>query len=122
MRSHFLCKKCEKNWKYKEKSSVGIDTIINIYEENIMDYQNKNTDDKKSMWQFRLGKDANSMWNELSDEEKSLYDGYEDFYENYKQIKRYAKILSIPVTFLMVVVVLYIINIVTGYNIFSFLL
>lgn len=122
MRRHFLCKKCEKNWKYKEKSSVGIDTIINICEENIMDYQNKNTDDKKSMWQFRLGKDANSMWNELSDEEKSLYDGYEDFYENYKQIKRYAKILSIPVTFLMVVVVLYIINIVTGYNIFSFLL
>ena len=70
-----------------------------------MDYQDKNTDEKKSVWHFRLCKDANSMWNELSDEEKSLYDGYEDFYENYIEIKKYAKILSIPVTFLMVVVV-----------------
>lgn len=87
-----------------------------------MDYQDKNTDEKKSLWHFRPGKDANSVWNELSDEEKSLYDGYEDFYEEYKQIKKYAKILSIPITFLMVVVVLYIINIVSGYNIFSFFL
>lgn len=87
-----------------------------------MDYQDKNTDEKKSIWHFRHGKDAHSMWNDLSDEEKSLYDGYEDFCENYKQIKKYAKILSIPITFLMVVVVLYIINIVSGYNIFSFFL
>lgn len=83
-----------------------------------MDYRDKDENNKK---QTRQRKNEKTVWEEMSDSERNIFGGYEDFCRDYKQIRRYVKLLCIPMTFLVIVLAMYIVYMATGFNIFSYI-
>lgn len=76
----------------------------------------------KRPYLFNIRYNSRQVWNKLPDEEKAPYVNYEEYYGECRLIKLRSigyPILAIVYLFLFVVMLLYIIYVFTGFNIFS---
>ena len=76
----------------------------------------------KRPYLFNIRYHSRQVWNKLPDEEKAPYVNYEEFYEEYRLIRLRSigyPILAVVYLFAMSAMVLYIIYMFTGFNIFS---
>ena len=76
----------------------------------------------KRPYLFNIRYNSSHVWNKLPDEEKAPYVNYEEFYEEYRLIRLRSigyPILAVVYLFAMSAMVLYIIYMFTGFNIFS---
>ena len=76
----------------------------------------------KRPYLFNIRYNSRQVWNKLPEEEKTPYANYEEYYEECRLIKLRSigyPILAIVYLFLFVVMLLYIIYVFTGFNIFS---
>ena len=63
---------------------------------------------------FNIRYNSREIWNKMTEEDKAPYINYEEFYEEYRLIR--LRSIGYPI---LAVVVLYIIYMFTGFNIFS---
>ena len=76
----------------------------------------------KRPYLFNIRYNSRQVWDKLPEEEKNQYANYEEYYEECRLIKLRSigyPILAIVYLFLFVVMLLYMIFVITGFNIFS---
>lgn len=109
-------------------SDLSAIIIINKTKEAVM--QDKNIEDESSEvyvylkrpFLFNIRYNSREIWNKMTEEDKAPYINYEEFYEEYRLIRLRSigyPILAVVYLFAMSAMVLYIIYMFTGFNIFS---
>ena len=71
---------------------------------------------------FNIRYNSREIWNKMTEEDKVQYINYEEFYEEYRLIRLRSigyPILAVVYLFAMSAMILYIIYMFTGFNIFS---
>lgn len=87
--------------------------------------ENDNDDDYvylKRPYLFNIRYNSKQVWDKLPEEEKTLYVNYKEYYEECRLIKLRSieyPILTVVCLFFILIMVLYIIYMFTGFNIFS---
>ena len=80
--------------------------------------------DLKIPYLFHIKYNSKQVWDKLPEEEKKDYADYEEYYLEFKSIKIGSivyPLLLVSVIFFAIVMLLYLIYLVSGYNVFSLL-
>lgn len=109
-------------------SDLSAIIIINKTKEAVMQDNNIEDDSSevyvylKRPFLFNIRYNSREIWNKMTEEDKVQYINYEEFYEEYRLIRLRSigyPILAVVYLFAMSAMILYIIYMFTGFNIFS---